>query len=522
MSLELGKLIRTIWYIKPIQAIYQLKNRLLPVKYDQVKDDFILIPDKLDFIPLPFQKNSATEKQYFTFLNLSISFDNQIIWNFEDFGKLWNYNLQYLDYILQENIAQTKRVEWVLELYKAIVSKEIKFEPYPVSLRSINVIRFLSKQEIDISQKRKICGGLHSELSYLHSNYEYHLLGNHLLENAFAMLMGGYFFNNQTWKNKAEKVLLEQMDEQILSDGAHFEISPMYHQIILWRILESLSYISKDTRLYSVLRSKAEKMLAWLRKISFSNGDIPHFNDSANNIAFTTKQLTDISDQLGLRHIEVKLADSGYRKFHSGPLELIIDVNSINPVYQPGHNHADSLSFILYLNDLPFIVDPGISTYNISERRQWERSSRAHNTVTVNNHDQSEVWGGFRIGRRAKLKVLKDVENEIFAEVNYKINSNTIKHSRNLKILKNSIKITDNINYRGDAIMRFYLHPQAPDPEIFSNRVTFKNGISLIFDNSIKIVLLQYEFAEEFNKLLVSNFIEVLFKDSCNTIIKIS
>ena len=35
-----------------------------------------------------------------------------------------------------------------------------------------------------------------------------------------------------------EKNLLEQLDEQILDDGAHCELSPMYHNIIVSDLLD--------------------------------------------------------------------------------------------------------------------------------------------------------------------------------------------------------------------------------------------------------------------------------------------
>ena len=47
------------------------------------------------------------------------------------------------------------------------------------------------------------------------------------------------------------------------------------------------------------------------------------------------------------------------------------------------------------------VVDPGVSTY-VGPRRQWERSTAAHNTVCLNGHDHSEVWGSFRAGALAR------------------------------------------------------------------------------------------------------------------------
>jgi hypothetical protein len=120
----------------------------------------------------------------------------KIDWNYSVHGKLWNYNLQYLDYIQQEDINLDIRLGWIEEIYSALYSGNLKPEPYPASLRAMNVIRFFSSNPTLIAQCPELQSALYAELNYLHIHYEYHLLGNHLLENCFSMLMGGYYFQN--------------------------------------------------------------------------------------------------------------------------------------------------------------------------------------------------------------------------------------------------------------------------------------------------------------------------------------
>ena len=42
----------------------------------------------------------------------------------------------------------------------------------------------------------------------------------------------------ENWKNRGIRILNEQLKEQILNDGGHFERSPMYHCIILEDLLD--------------------------------------------------------------------------------------------------------------------------------------------------------------------------------------------------------------------------------------------------------------------------------------------
>ena len=80
----------------------------------------------------------------------------------------------------------------------------------------------------------------------LKDNLEYHILGNHLLENAFSLLFGSIYFNDDSFFEISEKILLEQLDEQILNDGAHFELSPMYHCITLHKVLDSINLLRSN------------------------------------------------------------------------------------------------------------------------------------------------------------------------------------------------------------------------------------------------------------------------------------
>src|SRR5690606_39177202 len=210
-----------------------------------------------------------------------------------------------------------EKLDLLKSIYKALQNNTLALEPYPVSLRIIHIIRFIHKY--DLHKEEWLLKNLYAELTYLFKNFEYHLLGNHLLENAFALLMGGGYFQNQKWVNKAEKTLLEQLKEQITKDGAHFELSPMYHSIIFYRVLELLDWYRHNTHKNQTLclqiQKTAEAMRSWLAHIKFDNGDIPHFNDSTNGITFPADQLLNIAESLSVRWKHIRLSDSGYRSF---------------------------------------------------------------------------------------------------------------------------------------------------------------------------------------------------------------
>ena len=109
------------------------------------------------------------------------------------------------------------------------------------------------------------------------------------------------------------------------------------------------------------------------------------------------------------------MKECGYRKLMAGNMEAIVDVGNITATYQPGHTHADTFNYELHIDGKPFVVDTGISTYNKTERRQLERSTVAHNCVSPNGMNSSEVWGGFRVGKRCHTNITEDSENVVDA-----------------------------------------------------------------------------------------------------------
>src|SRR5690606_23944275 len=126
--------------------------------------------------------------------------------------------------------------------------------------------------------------------------------------------------------------------------------------------------------------------------------------------------------------------------------------------------HADALNFVLHKDGIPIVIDVGISTYEIGAQRNFERGTICHNTVTINNENQSEVWGGFRVGERAKTNLIIDKDNYLVAAHDGYKGRFGVVHQRSFKFDINLIEIKDEIIGEdlsvNNAIARFYLHPK--------------------------------------------------------------
>lgn len=516
MISSIGKILRTVRHLKFIQLRYQAYYRLRSkwITPQQLAGDpelpsvhKVIMQDS----GIRLSDSYSPEHNTFTFLNLEKKFaQGAIDWNFPAYGKLWTYNLNYFDFINQQNITKETGLRLIHEFISKHDLLKDGLEPYPISLRSMNWIRFLSDKDCDDA---RVFRSLMGQYNVLRKSLEYHLLGNHLLENAFSMLFGAYFFRNESFYRTAEKLLKKELSEQINEDGGHYERSPMYHQIMLYRLLDCLNLVKnnpwKSTTLLTFLETKASMMLGWLKEITFSNGDIPMVKDAAFDIAPSTSELLEYASSLGVESAhKTELRDSGYRKYKVRNLEFFFDIGQVAPAYQPGHAHSDELNFLLYAKGRPVIVDMGVSTYEAKEERFRERSTLAHNCISIEGRSASEVWGAFRVGRRAKVVLLEENAEQVTAFHNG-YSSLGLKVQRSFMRSAEEIWIEDVLNHTSNVIpvLCLHFHPHV-ELDLRESRI-FVENLCIELSGYVDITCEKYKFANGFNRWLEAPLIKL-------------
>ena len=335
-------------------------------------------------------------------------------WDGSQRTKLWRYNQHYFDDL--NALGAHERRSWHLVLVENWMERNppaagTGWEPYPTSLRIVNWIKWTLAGNVLSSKAQH---SLAIQTRWLSRRLETHLLGNHLLANAKTLLFAGVFFTGseaEGWLRLGEALINRELDEQILPDGGHFERSPMYHLIILEDLLDLVNlYRCFDLSAPEAWRKKVAAMLHWAHVMRHPDGEIAFFNDAAFGIAPKPVEIDAYAARLGWREVGdstrspfVWLQASGYGRMSVGRAELLVDMAPLGPDYLPAHGHADSLSFELSLGSDRLIVNGGTSTYGVGPERQRQRSTLTHSTVVVDDVDSSEVWGGFRVARRARV-----------------------------------------------------------------------------------------------------------------------
>lgn len=525
MNRKIKLLFETIRHLKATQLVYQvwfrLKNRKICISIYKAYDN-----ENFKSLQLNCSKKLILSScklytgNYFHFLNLSYRFKDGIDWNFMGHGKLWNYNLQYFDYILDKDGVSFKEQSDLVEDFSAkLLSGQIKLEPYPISLRIINWILFTSDTGFRSENFDK---ALVRQVDYLKNNLEFHIQANHLLENYIALCFSGLFLDNKKLIDKAFTGLYKQLNEQILIDGGHYECSAMYHSILFGRLLllyEALLNENKSIFQKQLLARYLSKMNGWLHAITFRSGRWGHFNDATDDIAPIPAFLFNSAEQLGIPIGDITLSESGYRKLVTGNFEVFVDIGNIIPSYQPGHAHSDMLSFVLENDRKPLVTDTGISTYENNETRWFQRSTIAHNTIAINEQNQSVMWGSFRVGNRAQISVHTDHANCVQASHDGYLERFGIIHTRSFEVMKDgAIHIKDTIRRskpKNISSVRSYIHFHHSIEPVLINKeqyyVVIAGSVIFQFYGADTIQLGEYEQAVAYNKIKKAKVITAEF-----------
>ena len=389
--------------------------------------------------PLPFMEwqPEASRKMLttreFTFLNRSVACSGSIPWNDRQHAKLWLYHLNYFDFL--NVVFALPKEETTLKSALEIMmdwrvhntqGSEVGWEPYALSVRIVNWLKFLSRHQRSLellgleTEVKTLIASLGTQTATLERRLEKDLRGNHLLKNTKALLFAGALIDTQLstrWRAQGQRLLEQELNEQILPDGGHFERSPMYHSQILEDLTEiRLLHDGMGSRLAcaDLLGQKIDSMARFLRAILHPDGEIPLFNDSVLGGARPSRQSLAMTESRESENVDsepraIVFPESGYGIIRSAEARstLIFDCGPLGPDYQPGHGHCDVLSYELSLGGQRVVVDTGVSTYEPGPERAYERSTSAHNTVRVDDEEQAEIWSSFRVGRRPQVGELQ-------------------------------------------------------------------------------------------------------------------
>ena len=529
-------LFHTVKHLKVRQVYYRAYYRIKKIKstVGRLEEESALL-NEYTWLGNRYAPQTLFDNDNAIFLHEEYSIKGPGIWNDKAKSKLWLYNLHYLDDL--NSLNADERFEFHLSHVLRWIDENPTFigngwEPYTLSLRLVNLIKWCSRNNI---RDQKILQSIAHQANALKQKFEYHILANHLFSNAKALVFVGVYLDGDLGKDylsKGLRVLKQEMEEQFLQDGAHFELSPMYHSIILWDVLEliDLALTTNKSELIRELgkwREIATQGITWLSTMCHPDGDISFFNDAAFSIAPKLKNIKEYAARLNVEIFKndssaiVSMPFSGFTRvnLNSETSALLINHAEISPSYQPGHTHADTLSFELSLFGQRVFVNTGTSQYGLGDERNRQRSTLSHNTLSMNGEDSSEMWSGFRVARRAKVteyshsesqgKVMVSATHDGYARFDSKYT-----HRRLWESTPVTLTISDFFVNTEKVLVctRYHLHPNVKIVEFSESSALLRliDGVEVYVNVSGGEMLRKsFNYLPEFGLKVPSEFIEI-------------
>ncbi|MDA0748552.1 MAG: alginate lyase family protein, partial [bacterium] len=214
------------------------------------------------------------------------------------------------------------------------------------------------------------------------------------------------FREANAWYEAASQRLLDDMNIQVMSDGASYELTPGYQMAIASWFLNAYRVAQKFGRtLDPELEAGIRRMYDWCVSITRPDFSRPSISDAGSTdskyggaIAGPGRILNDpaalwagTEGKEGTHpdYTSIARQDSGYFAMRSS-----WDRNAAYLLFEGGpfgrfHQHEDMLSFDLHAGGIPFIVDPGITSYFPNDWTSFYRTTQAHNTVLVDGCGQN-------------------------------------------------------------------------------------------------------------------------------------
>ncbi len=400
------------------------------------------------------ERAAEIERDEFVFLNRRSTVRGD--WEKIALPQLWRFSLHYWDWCwhLVGHRSRHELTAIVERLYddwsaSTVYGRLDAWSPYVASLRLWTWCGLHGNLDGGSALAAALGSEIGRHAGFLRVNLETDVGGNHLIKNLKALVGAAIFLGDEPLLADSLNRLDRQISIQVLDDGGHYELSPSYHAQVLGDLLDVSELLAANGRSPTVPLERAiPSMRRWLADLLGPDGEVPVFNDGHAVEAAELRRLgvpAPSSDRL------TEFGSSGYIVCRPRPdVQLVIDVGHPGPAELPAHAHADCLSYELVIGADRVVVDAGTSQYGATARRAFERSTAAHNTVEIDRTDQTEVWGAFRAGRRARPAIIEvaDRGEMIVVEAEhdgYRSLSGRPVHRRRFEISADAMTVTDTV-----------------------------------------------------------------------------
>jgi len=280
----------------------------------------------------------------------------------------------------------------------------------------------------------------------------YSSANNHLLGEYCGLFIGAVTWplwpESARWRQIARMGLDKEFLLQTAEDGVNREQAIHYQRSVMDLMLLSMLFgRANGAPLSSEVEDRFASMVGFIAALSDRNGQVPSIGDSDDAMLVRWDPRSDFQPNRSLRATgallcpDLESADTtavrsddktrwllgdgaveatprrepssarpglrrafpigGYYVLEArrGDPDEVLAVFDCGPIGYPAiaaHGHADALSLTIAAGGVPMLVDPGTYAYHTGKAwRNYFRSTRGHNTVVIDDLDQSVSGGNF-------------------------------------------------------------------------------------------------------------------------------
>lgn len=379
----------------------------------------------------------------------------------------WELNRHFQFVLLAKNYHATQNQRY-LEDFEEQFESWVKQNPFltgitwtstmEFAIRAINwmfVLAFL-RDSVSSALKGQIATGIINMIDHVEKHRSrYSSANNHLLVEATAVGIAGFAFNHVEWKETALNILSEELFRQNYSDGINKELS-LHYQVFGMEAYALMAYflVKNGEAIPGSWIPLLKKQCEYVSNCRGAYGEVVVFGDDDEGkildlvgkgsdryafiLQFFSCLLDERFDPMAQIDETIKwlfsedtteesrkkpLYDNSHSvcypeggnsilKSRDGKILIGFDHAALGFGNIAAHGHADALSFQLFFEGKPILIDPGTYIYhcNLPMRNQLRKTCN-HNTVTINGKDQSQMLGAFLWGKKAASNIIEHCEN---------------------------------------------------------------------------------------------------------------
>jgi len=378
-------------------------------------------PEKTSISPEGLELAEGVLTHRFKFYDETHQLPDDIDWDFNPGTAHWGHDLNRFSYLSLLNRAyfatgdtrfSRKAVELILDwIAKCDIGQCFVGTPYVFGSYLNNAIQcgtwtrclqqLLPAGQVRPEELLRILKAVHELMCYLeivtngHSG-NWPTIGCHSMLAALAAFP--IFRETDRLATYCIRSLADQIDDQILPDGAQDELTPHYHRVVVSNILNahrSVELLGRtlEPRTIDTLREMIHYFQQTIvpdgsARVAFNDSDPESVGDPKRLLSgFGLEDYLSPDENLGPELFPYAGVALLRQKQTEGDLYLAFDGGP----YGRGHQHEDKLGFWCFAYGRNFLVDPGRHLYDHSEVSYYGylKSTRAHSTILIDGQGQN-------------------------------------------------------------------------------------------------------------------------------------